>query len=87
MRIITFGRTVVPLSVVVLALASVSTPPIATRSMIALGAVGALSLVVLALTRWRHGSRGVRALARTDDVVQIAADDASDLARMGSDAG
>ncbi len=87
MRIITFGRTVVPLSVVVLALASVSTPPIATRSMIALGAVGALSLVVLVLTRWRHGSRGVRALARTDDVVQIAADDASDLARMGSDAG
>jgi hypothetical protein len=68
MRIITFGRTVVPLSVVVLALASVSTPPIATRSMIPLAAVGALSLFVLALTRWRHGSRGVARRARPQTI-------------------
>jgi hypothetical protein len=34
-----------------------------------------------------HGPRRVRSLPQMDDVVQIAKDDASDLARMGSDAG
>jgi uncharacterized protein YjiS (DUF1127 family) len=88
MRIITITRSVVvPLSVVVLALAGLSAPPAVPRSMIVLVAVGALGLVVLALTRWRHRSRRVHALARMDDVLRIAKDDASDLARMGSDAG
>lgn len=88
MRIITFGRTVVvPLSLVVLALAGFSAPPLAIRSMLVLVAVGALGLVVLALTRSWHRSGRVRPLARTDDRVQSAKDDASDLARMGSDAG
>jgi hypothetical protein len=88
MRIITIGRTVVvPLSVVVLALAGFSAPPAAPGSMVVLLAVGALGLVVLALTRWRHRSRGVPAVARMDDALQIAKDDASDLMRMGSDAG
>jgi hypothetical protein len=39
-----------------------------------------LTLIVVALA-------GCRALARTDDRVQTAKDDASDLARMGSDSG
>jgi hypothetical protein len=89
MRTITFGRTVVvPLSLVALALAGFSAPPVAIRSMLVLLAVGALGFVVFALTRsWLGSRRHLRPLARTDDVVQIAKDDASDLARMGSDAG
>jgi hypothetical protein len=87
MRIITFGRTVVPLSLMVLALAAVSAPPVTTLSMLVLVAVGAPGLVVLALTRWRRRSRRLRPLARTDDVVQIAKDDASDLARFATDHG
>src|SRR5205823_4652363 len=88
MRIITFGRTVVvPVSLVVLALAGFSAPPVTIRSMLVLLAVGALGLVVLALTRSWRGSSPVRPLTRTDDAVQITKDDASDLARMGSDAG
>jgi uncharacterized protein YjiS (DUF1127 family) len=88
MRIITITRSVVvPLSVVVLALAGLSAPPAAPGSMLVLLAVGTLGLVVLALTRWRQRSRRVHALARMDDVLQIATDDASDLVRMGSDAG
>jgi hypothetical protein len=54
MTIITVGRTVVvPLSLVVLALAALSAPPVAPRSMLVLMAVGALGLVGLAL-----GERG-----------------------------
>ena len=88
MRIITVGRTVVvPLSLVVLALAGFSAPPVAPESMLVLVAVGALGLLVLALTRWRHRSRRARALPRMDDVLRIARDDASDMVRMGSDAG
>jgi uncharacterized protein YjiS (DUF1127 family) len=86
MRIITFGRTVaIPLSLVVLALARFSAPPVTVRSVLV--AVGALGLVVLALTRWWHRTRRVRTLARMDDVLRIAKDDASDQARMGSDGG
>jgi hypothetical protein len=88
MRIITFGRTlVVPLSLVVLALAGFSGAAVAIRSMLVLPAVGALALLVLALMRSWHTSKRVRPLAGTDDVVQMATDDASDLARMGTDAG
>jgi hypothetical protein len=88
MRMITFGRTVVvPVSLVALALRGFSAPAIGIQSMLVLLAVGALGFVVLALTRSSHGSRRIRPLARMDDVVQIAKDDASDLARMGSDAG
>jgi hypothetical protein len=88
MRIITFGRTVVvPLSLVVLALAGFSAPPAALRSVLVLVAIGGIGLTVLALTRWWYASSRVRPLARTDDVLQIAKDDASDVARMGSDAG
>jgi hypothetical protein len=55
MRIISFGRTVVvPLTLVVLALAGFSAP-VALRSVLVLAAVGALGLVGLALTRWWHG--------------------------------
>lgn len=84
MRTITFGRTVVvPLSLVALALAGFSAPAVAIRSMLVLLAVGALGFVVLALTRsWLSSRRD-----RPDDVVQSAKDDASNLARMGSDAG
>jgi hypothetical protein len=88
MRLITFGRSVVvPLSLVVLALAGFSAPPVALRSMLVLLAVAALGFVGLALTRSWHRSRRVRPLAQTEDAVRIAKDDASDLARMGSDAG
>jgi len=87
MRIITFGRTVVvPLSVVVVALAGLSAPPVAVRSVVILMAVAAIGLM-LALTRWRHRSRPLLPLAPFDGAVKTARDDASDLARMGSDAG
>lgn len=88
MRIITFGRAVIlPLSLAVLAFAGFSAPPVALRFMLVVLAVGALGLVGLALTRSRHRSRRVRSLPHMDDVIQIAKDDASDLMRMGSDAG
>jgi hypothetical protein len=88
MRIISFGRRVaVPLSLVVLALATLSAPPVAPRSMLVLMAVGALGLVGLALTRSWHRSRRLRSVPQSNDVVQVAKDDASDVARMGSDAG
>jgi hypothetical protein len=88
MRTITVSRTVVvPLSLVVLALAGFGAQPVALRSMLVLVAIGTIGLVLLALTKWWHASTRVSPLARTDAVVQIAKDDASDLARMGSDAG
>lgn len=88
MRIITVGRTVVvPLSLVVLAVAGFSAQSVALRSMLVLAAIGAIGLIVLALTTWWHASKRVPSLARTDDVLRIADDDASDLARMSSDAG
>jgi hypothetical protein len=87
MRIITFGRTVVvPLSLVVMAVAGFGAP-VALRSVVVLVAIGAIGLTVFSLARQWHASRQVRPLPRMDDVVQIAKDDASDLARMGSDAG
>jgi hypothetical protein len=87
MRIITFGRTVVvPLSLVVLAVAGFGAP-VALRSVVVLVAIGAIGLTVFSLARRWHASGPVRPLPRMDDVVQIAKDDASDLARMGSDAG
>jgi len=88
MRILTFGRTVVvPLSLAVLALAGFGAQPVALRSMLVLVAIGTIGLLVLALTTWWHASNRVLPLARTDAAVQAAKDDASDLARMGSDAG
>lgn len=88
MRIITFGRAVIfPLSLAVLAFAGFSAPPVALRSMLVVLAVGALGIVGLALTRSWHRPRRVPSLPQMDEVSQIAKDDASDLARMGSDAG
>ena len=87
MRIITAGRTVVvPVSVVVLAVAGIGVPA-ALRSVVVLVAIGAIGLTVFSLARRWHASRHVRPLPRMDDVVRITKDDASDLARMGSDAG
>jgi hypothetical protein len=87
MRLITFGRrVVVPLSLIVLALAAVSAPPVVPRSMLVLMAVGALGFVGLALTRSWHRARRFRSVPQMDDVIQVAKDDA-DVARMGSDAG
>jgi hypothetical protein len=65
MRIVTFGRTVVvPLSLVVLALAGFTAAPVALRSMLGLAAVGALGVVVLVLTRSWYRSRRVRSPSR-----------------------
>ncbi len=87
MKIITFGRrVVVPLSLVVLALTGFSAP-VALRSMLVVAAVGALGIVMVVLIGQWRGLKRVRSRARVDDVAQIAKDDASDLARMGSDAG
>lgn len=87
MKIITFGPSiVVPLSLVVLALAGFGAP-VAVRSVVVLVAIGAIGLTVFSLARRWHAPLQVRPLPRMDDVVQIAKDDASDLARMGSDAG
>jgi hypothetical protein len=87
MRIITVGRTVgVPISLVVLAVAGFGAP-VVLRAVVVLVAIGAIGLTVFSLARRWHPLRHVRPLPRMDDVVQIAKDDASDLARMGSDAG
>jgi hypothetical protein len=87
MRITTVGRTVgVPLSLVVLAVAGFGAP-VVLRVVVVLVAIGAIGLTVLSLGRRWHASHHVRPLSRMDDLVQIAKDDASDLARMGSDAG
>ncbi len=87
MRMITVGRTVVvPLSVVVLAVAGIGVP-VALRSVVVLVAIGAIGLIVSSLARRWHASRRLSPVPRMDDGVQIAKDDASDLARMGSDAG
>jgi hypothetical protein len=87
MRIIAFGRTVVlPLSLIVVTIAAFGAP-IALRSVIVMVAIGAIGLTVVSLAKRWQASRHVRPLPRTDDVVQSAKDDASDLARMGSDAG
>lgn len=87
MKIITFGRTVVvPLSLIVLAVAGFGVP-VGVRSVVVLLAIGAIGLTVFPLARRWLASRQVRPLQRMDDVVQLAKADASDLARMGSDAG
>jgi len=87
MRIIAFGRNVVvPLSLIVVTVAAFGAP-VALRSVIVLVAIGAIGLTVVSLAKRWHASRHVRPLPRMDDVAQIAKDDASDLARMGSDAG
>jgi hypothetical protein len=87
MRIITFGRTVVlPLSLVVLAVAAFGAP-VALLWVVVLVAIGAIGPTVLSLAKWWHPSCHVSPLPRMDDALQTAKDDASDLARMGSDAG
>ena len=87
MRIITFGRTVVvPLSLVVLAIAGFGVP-VALRSVVLLVAIAAIGLTVFSLaTRW-HASHRVSPLPGGDDGFHTAKDDAADVARMGSDAG
>jgi hypothetical protein len=87
MKIITFDRAVVvPLSVIVLAVAGFGVP-VAVRAVVLLVAIGAIGLTMFSLARRWLASRQVRAFQRVEDVVQRAKDDASDLARMGSDAG
>jgi hypothetical protein len=86
-KIITFDRTVViPLSLIVLAVAGFGVP-VAVRSVVVLLALAAIGLTLFSPARRWLASRQVRRLARKDDVVQLAKDDVSDLARMGSDAG
>ena len=87
MRIVTFGRTAVPLSVVVLAVAGYSAPAVALESMVVITVIGAIGLIIVGLTRRWQESRRVCPQPRMDRAVQIAKDDASDLGRMGSDAG
>jgi hypothetical protein len=87
MRLIIFDRTVVvPLSLVVPVLAGFSAPTVAVQSIRVLVVVGAIGLGVFALTRWLR-LRRVRRLAGMDELLQTAKDDASEVARMGSDAG
>jgi hypothetical protein len=84
MRTIAFGRTVVvPLSLIVLVVAAFGAP-VALGSVALLVAIGAIGLPVFSLARRWHASRRVSPLPRMDDAAK---DDASDLARMGSDAG
>jgi hypothetical protein len=88
MRMTAFaGSVVFPLSVILLAVAGLSTPPAALQSMLALVAIGAIGFMVLTLARRAYGSRHILALASMDDAARIAKDDASALARMESDAG
>ena len=88
MRMTVFARTVVvPLSVVLLAVAGLSAQPEALRSALALVAIGAIGFIVLALARRTYRSRRIAALAPVNDAAQIAKDDRSALARMESDAG
>ena len=86
MRINTFGGTVVvPLSLVVLAVAAFGAP-VALRSAVVLVAIGAIGVAVFLLARRWHASDRISPFSRVDDVLQTAKDDATDLARMGSDA-
>ena len=87
MRVLTFRRTVVPVSAIVLGLAALSAPPLAMRSVLLLLVIAVISFSVLAVTRWWRGSHDARPLTRTASALKIATDDASDLVRMGSDAG
>ena len=87
MKNITFDRTIViPLSLIVLAVAGFGVP-VPVRSVVVLLAIAAIGFTLFSPARRWLASRQVRRLARKDDVVQLAKDDASDLARMGSDAG
>jgi hypothetical protein len=88
MRVITFGRTiVVPVSLVVLVLAGFPAPPLPMQARVVLGAIVVIGLIVVAVSGWWQARSRVRLLLPMDDALQIAKNDASDVARMGSDAG
>jgi hypothetical protein len=75
MRVVTFGRTVaVPVSVVVFALAALSTPAFPIRSVLLLVGIAALGFCLLAVIK---GWRAFRAVHPTED--------ASALVRMDGD--
>jgi hypothetical protein len=83
-----FARTVVvPLSVVLLAVAGLSAPPAALQSVLVLAAIGAIGFIGLALVSRADRSRRILAIISRDDAAQIAKDDAEALTRMESDAG
>lgn len=84
---VVFGRTVViPLSLAVLAVTGFGAPA-GLRSVAVLVASGAIGLTVFSLAKRCRPFHPVGPLPRMDDAVQIAKDDASEWARMGSDAG
>jgi hypothetical protein len=88
MSVITFDRTiVVPVSLVVLALAGLTAPSLLLQGIRVLGATVVIGLIVLAVTRWWQASTRRRPRLTTDDGLQVAKNDATDIARMGSDAG
>jgi hypothetical protein len=79
MRVITFGRTVaLPVSVVVFALAVLSTPASPIRSVLLLVGIAALGVCLLAVARWWRAFRSVN-----PEKIQTTTDDASALVRMG----
>lgn len=64
MRMTVFARTiVVPLSVVLLAVAGLSAPPVALQSVLGLVALGAIAFMLLALASRAYSSRRILALA------------------------
>jgi hypothetical protein len=76
MRVITFGRTVaLPVSVVVFALAALSTSAFPIRSVLLLVGIGALGFCLLAVIKWW----------RRDSAIQTTTDDSSALARRDGD--
>ena len=87
MRMTVFARTVVvPLSVVLLAVAGLSAQPQALRTALVLVAIGAIGFIVLALAKRTYRSRRIPVLASVN-AARIAKDDRSAVARMESDAG
>ena len=69
------------------ALAALPAPLVTRRTKLMIAAIGGFGLLALAPARWWRRSGQVPPRTRMDDALHIAKEDASDLARMGSDAG
>ena len=77
----------IPFAVVVFGLAALSAPPLALGAVLPIAAVGAIGLTLLTVMSWWRGPGTARRYAPAQNARRVAAEDASDNARMDSDAG